>query len=190
MNPEFVKINSIKIFGFWIYLMSDCVLFAALFTTFAVFSPAYVSMHNGNNIFNLNNVLIETFLLLISSFTFGLAMCSVNNNKKKSIITWLALTFILGLAFIALEIKEFYSLILDGHGPNQSAFLSSFFSLVGTHGLHVFFGLIWIMFMIAQIIMKGVPINKTALTLLGLFWHFLYIIWICIFTFVYLIGSF
>jgi cytochrome o ubiquinol oxidase subunit III len=189
-DPAFIKIASKKVFGFWIYLMSDCILFATLFTTFAIFSSSNTGSQPGSSIFNLHNTLIETFCLLSSSFTFGLAIFAMNQDNKRLLITWLSATFILGLSFVGLEINEFYHLILGGNGPDKSAFLSSFFSLVGTHGLHVSFGLIWIGLMIVEVLKKDLILaTKTRLILLSLFWHFLDIIWICIFTFVYLMGS-
>lgn len=184
-DSEQIKIATNKVFGFWIYLMSDCVLFATLFATFAM-----LNFNHGNHIFDLPMVLIETFCLLTSSFTFGLAMHSMSQEKKIHLIIWLAVTFILGLTFIFLEIHDFFQLIATGKGPNQNAFWSAFFTLVGTHGLHVFFGLLWMAVMIVKIFKKGLSLtNQTRLILLSLFWHFLDIIWICIFTFVYLLGS-
>lgn len=186
-DPHLIKIASNKVYGFWIYLMSDCVLFATLFTTYAVMTANAGNFLPSPNLFNLPNVLIETFCLLTSTFTFGLAMYAMEHEKKSLMIAWLVVTFLLGLSFLGLEIDEFHFLILNGHSPNQSAYWSSFFSLVATHGTHVFFGLIWIVFMLTQAIKKGLTLSfKTRLILLSLFWHFLDIVWICIFTFVYL----
>jgi cytochrome o ubiquinol oxidase subunit 3 len=184
-----IKIASNKVFGFWIYLMSDCVLFATLFATFAVLSSGNANAQNAKNIFDLRDVLTETICLLCSSFTFGLAILAMQQNNKKLLIAWLCATFFLGAAFLALEFNEFYHLTLNGNGPDHNAFFSSFFTLLGTHGLHVFLGLIWIVFMIIQVMKKGIYLTtKTRLILLSLFWHFLDIIWIFLFSFVYLIG--
>lgn len=189
-DPHLLEVASHKVYGFWIYLMSDCVLFATLFTTYAVLSPSYLGMLPSPHIFDLHPVLIETFCLLTSTFTFGLAIHVMNEDKKGLLIFWLIVTFLLGFSFVSIEIHEFYQLILIGRGPTQNGFLSAFFSLVGTHGLHVSVGLLWIVVMINQIMRKGLTLStKTRLILLSLFWHFLDIIWICIFTFVYLMGS-
>ncbi len=189
-DPHLREVAAHKIYGFWIYLMSDCVLFATLFTTYAVLSPSYLGMQPSHNIFDLHPVLIETFCLLTSTFTFGLAIHVMGQDKKGLLIFWLIVTFLLGSSFVTIEIHEFYHLILMGSGPTQSGYLSAFFSLVGTHGLHVSVGLLWILVMINQILRKGLTLStQTRLILLSLFWHFLDIIWICIFTFVYLMGS-
>lgn len=189
-DPALIKIASTKVLGFWIYLMSDCVLFATLFTTYEILSSNGVRTVTGGNPFDLHFILVETFCLLTSTFTFGLAIYAMNQENKKLLLTWLFITFILGASFVGLEISDFYILIASGNGPNQSAFLSSFFTLVGTHGTHVFFGLIWIAVMFRQVIKTDLTLTtRTRLILLSLFWHFLDIIWIFIFTFVYLSGS-
>lgn len=189
-NPLFVKMAEDKIFGFWIYLMSDCVLFATLFTTFAILSNGPIVNTTGTHLFDLPSILIETFCLLTSSFTFGLASFAMHQDNKKLLMIWLAITFILGAGFVGLEISEFHHFILSGKGPDQNAALSAFFTLVGTHGLHVCFGLLWIAVMMIQILKKGLTLaTRTQLILLSLFWHFLDIIWIFLFTFVYLMGS-
>lgn len=178
------------VLGFWIYIMTDCVLFATLFAVFAILRNNFYGGPTGKEIFDLSYVLIETFCLLISSVTYGMAMLAFYRFAKKQLIFWLVITFLFGLIFVGMEINEFHHLILEGHGPDKSAFLSSFFTLVATHGLHVTCGLIWMVVMIIQILQShelGVVIRK-RLTCLSLFWHFLDIIWICVFTFVYLIG--
>jgi len=181
--------GAIKIFGFWIYLMSDCILFATLFATYAVLVNNTAGGPSGKDIFDLHFVLIETFLLLFSSITYGIAIISMNKGNKDQINLWLTLTFLLGLSFVTMEIFEFHELIIKGYGPDRSAFLSSFFALVATHGIHVSAGLFWIIIMIIQIIKRGLSIiNQTKLMCLSLFWHFLDIIWICVFTIVYLLG--
>ncbi len=178
-----------QIFGFWLYLMSDLIIFATLFATFAVLGRNYAGGPTGKELFELPYVLAETLLLLFSSVTYGLAMVAVHNGMKKWILIGLAITFLLGLGFVAMEINEFHSLIAHGHGPDRSAFLSSYFTLVGTHGTHVTFGLIWMAVMIAQVALKGLTISvQSRLMRLSMFWHFLDIVWIGIFSIVYLTG--
>lgn len=177
-------------FGFWVYLMSDCVLFAGLFATYAVLQGAIAGGVTIYDITSLPFVLTETLLLLTSSFTIGLAMLAAAKNKKTLALVALGATLVLGLSFLGMEVYEFRHLILEGSGPNHSAFLSSFFALVGTHGTHIFFGSIWMLTLMARIVMVGFsPGTMRKLICLSLFWHFLDIIWIFIFTFVYLIGT-
>ncbi len=178
------------VFGFWIYLMSDCLLFASLFATFAVLSHNVAGGPTGMKLFELPYVLKETFALLFSSITYGMAMVSLHEkNSTVRVLGWLAATFVLGAIFIGMELNEFHHLITEGAGPDRSAFLSAFFTLVGTHGLHVASGLLWLGVLMVQLTRKGLtPTNKTRLQCLSLFWHFLDIVWICVFTFVYLMG--
>ncbi|OSM98048.1 MULTISPECIES: cytochrome o ubiquinol oxidase subunit III [Lonsdalea] len=178
-----------KVFGFWIYLMSDCILFASLFATYAVLVNGVAGGPTGRDIFELPFVLVETFTLLFSSITYGMAMIAMNKGDKSRVNQWLALTFLFGLIFICMEIYEFHNLISEGYGPNRSAFLSAFFALVGTHGIHVTSGLIWLVIMMIQVSRRGLTAtNKTRLMCLSLFWHFLDVVWICVFTVVYLMG--
>ncbi len=182
-------VGETKVFGFWIYLMSDCILFASLFATYAVLVNGTAGGPSGKDIFDLKFVLVETFLLLFSSITYGMAMIAMNKGKVGGVNTWLFLTFLFGLGFVAMEIYEFHHLIAEGFGPDRSAFLSSFFALVGTHGLHVTSGLIWIIVLMIQVSKFGLTAtNKTRLMCLSLFWHFLDVVWICVFTVVYLLG--
>src|SRR5437868_910730 len=184
-NPEEEVIQERKMLGFWIYLMTDCVLFAALFATFAVLRNATAGGPGGSELFDMPFVLVETMLLLASSFTIGMALLGSVRGYKKQTIIWLFTTFILGIAFLTMEISEFQVLIADGHGPAQSAFLSAYFVLVGTHGLHIAIGLLWMIVLIVRLIQfkfKKTDVNRLAI--LGLFWHFLDIVWIFIFTFV------
>jgi cytochrome o ubiquinol oxidase subunit 3 len=176
-------------FGFWLYLMTDLVLFASIFATYAVVGRNYAGGPTGKDLFDLRYLFVETMFLLFSSATFGLAALAVHNDRKGLVLTWLVVTFLLGFGFIAMEINEFYHLILDGNGPQRSAFLSAFFTLVGTHGAHVTFGLIWIAVMMGQIDTKGLttPV-RSRLMRLGMFWHFLDIVWVGVFTIVYLLG--
>ena len=175
--------------GFWLYLMSDLVIFATLFATFAVLGRNYAGGPTGKELFDLPYVLGETLLLLFSSVTYGLVMLAAYNGIKKRTLMGLAVAFLLGLGFVSMEIHEFYGMISEGHGPDVSAFLSSYFTLVGTHGTHVTFGLIWMAVMIGQVAVKGLTLPvQSRLMRLGMFWHFLDIVWIGIFSIVYLIG--
>ncbi len=180
---------AIQTFGFWIYLMSDLILFSTLFATFAVLGRNYAGGPTGKELFELPYVLGETLLLLFSSVTYGLVMLAVHNGMKKWVLIGLAVTFLLGLGFVFMEINEFHGMIAAGHGPDVSAFLSSYFTLVGTHGTHVTFGLIWMAIMIGQVAVKGLTSSvQSRLMRLSMFWHFLDIIWIGIFSIVYLMG--
>lgn len=178
-----------KIFGFWIYLMSDCIIFATLFATYAVMVNSTAGGPAGKDIFELPYVLGETALLLLSSITYGMAVINMNNNKKGAVNVWLLFTFVLGLGFIGMEINEFHKLIHEGFGPDRSGFLSGFFTLIGTHGLHVTCGLVWMLVLMFQIATRGLTAtNRTRIMCLSLFWHFLDVVWICVFTIVYLMG--
>lgn len=177
------------IFGFWMYLMSDLVLFSALFATFAVLRYNYAGGPTGKDLFDLSYTFGETMFLLFSSSVCGLAMLAVHKGRSLMVLVGFALTFLLGLGFIAMEIKEFYGMVAAGNGPERSAFLSAFFTLVGTHGTHVSFGLVWMAVMMGQVFFKGLTENvRSRLMRLSMFWHFLDIVWIGIFTFVYLVG--
>ena len=181
--------GQMTVFGFWLYLMTDCILFASIFATYAVLSGNFAGGPSGHDIFELNYVLGETALLLFSSITFGFAMLAMYKGNKNGVLAWLAITFLLGLGFIVMEVNEFHLLISEGFGPQRSGFLSGFFALVGTHGLHVTGGLIWMAVMMYQINKKGITAtNKTRMSCLSLFWHFLDVVWICVFTVVYLLG--
>lgn len=177
------------VFGFWLYLMTDCLLFASFFATYAVLYMNTAGGVSGKDIFELDFVAVETAALLLSSITFGFAMISAYAQKKTITLMWLAVTFVLGAVFIGMEIYEFNHLIAHGNGPQQSAFLSAFFSLVGLHGLHVTAGLIWMATMMIEVSRRGLkPATVTRLSCLSLFWHFLDVVWICVFTVVYLMG--
>ncbi len=178
-----------SVFGFWIYLMSDCILFATLFATYAVLSGSFAGGPTGKDIFELPYVLVETFCLLLSSVTYGFAMLAMHKGNQSGVMKWLAVTFLFGAAFIGMEINEFSHLIAEGFGPDRSAFLSGFFALIGTHGLHVFSGLVWMIVLMVQVAQNGLTAtNQTRLMCLSLFWHFLDVVWICVFTVVYLMG--
>ena len=175
--------------GFWIYLMSDCLIFSGLFATFAVLGHATAGGPGGKELFDLKYVFGETMLLLISSFTFGLAMLNMHANNKDKVIAWLAVTVLLGAGFVGMEVREFAHLVHEGAGPDRSAFLSAYFTLVGTHGLHVTCGLLWLLTMMHQTARFGLDdMVRRRVACLSLFWHFLDLIWICVFTFVYLRG--
>ncbi|SIR44972.1 cytochrome o ubiquinol oxidase subunit 3 [Rhizobium sp. RU20A] len=175
--------------GFWVYLMSDCLMFAVLFAVFGVLGQSYAAGPGPKVLFDLTLVAINTAFLLVSSITFGFAMLAMYEGRQSRMQVWLAITLFFGLAFLAVELYEFHHLIEVGAGPQRSAFLSSFFALVGTHGLHVTFGSIWLVTMMVQIHRKGlIPANQRRMNCLSMFWHFLDVIWIGVFTFVYLLG--
>jgi cytochrome o ubiquinol oxidase subunit 3 len=176
-------------FGFWLYIMSDLVLFGTIFATYVVLGHNYAGGPTGKDLFHLPYTLGETMLLLFSSATYGISMLAMHRNKKDLVLMWLFVTFLLGLGFIFMEINEFYHMILNGNGPQRSGFLSAFFTLVGTHGTHVTFGLIWMAVMVVQVITKGLttPV-QSRLIRLSIFWHFLDIVWVGVFTIVYLMG--
>lgn len=177
------------VFGFWLYLMSDVVLFATLFAVFAVVGRSYAGGPTGKELFDLGYVLAETGVLLLSSVTFGFVTLAAQDNRKQATLRWMAVTFLVGAVFIVMELYEFHHLIGEGAGPSRSAFLSAYFTLVGTHGLHVFTGLLWMIVMAIQLARDGLTATvHRRLGLLGLFWHFLDVIWIVVFTEVYLIG--
>jgi cytochrome o ubiquinol oxidase subunit III len=176
--------------GFWLYLMSDCLLFAVLFGTYAVLGRNYAAGPSGADLFELPVVAVNTGFLLFSSITYGFAMIAMQGNRKAGVLAWLAVTGLFGLGFLSLELNEFAHLIADGAGPWRSAFLSSFFTLVGTHGLHVTFGTIWLVTLMVQVSKFGLTFeNKRRLVCLSMFWHFLDVVWIGVFTLVYLMGS-
>jgi len=175
--------------GFWIYLMTDCLIFAALFITLVVQRGAVAGGPAGRDLFDLSYVAGETALLLVSSFTYGMAMISAERGRRGAVLGWLLLTLGLGLGFMGMEIHEFAELIAKGAGPDRSSFLSAFFTLVGTHGLHVTVGMIWMVTLVGHLLRRGLTeANITRLTCLSMFWHFLDVVWIGVFTVVYLLG--
>ncbi|MGU3574220.1 cytochrome o ubiquinol oxidase subunit III [Brucellaceae bacterium C25G] len=181
--------GSTTLVGFWIYLMSDVVLFSGLFATYAVLSHQFAGGPTGRELFDLNFIAVETAILLVSSLTYGLATLAMFKGNQAGLIRWLGVTFLLGATFLAMEIYEFHHLIEVGAGPSRSAFLSAFFTLVGTHGFHILTGLIWIVVLVAQVMRTGLTeSNKTRIMCLSLFWHFLDVVWIGVFTLVYLMG--
>lgn len=177
------------LFGFWIYVMTDCVLFATLFATFAVLHNNTFGGPSAHDIFSLPFALTETLILLTSSFTCGLALLAAHQKNINTVVIFLLATIILGISFLTLELHEFVNLVDEGNSWQRSAFLSSFFTLVGTHGLHITSGLLWALVMMAQLFIYGMTLTTLRrLACFSLFWHFLDVVWIFIFTFVYLLG--
>jgi cytochrome o ubiquinol oxidase subunit 3 len=181
--------GSSTMLGFWIYLMSDCLIFAVLFATFGVLGTSFAAGPAPKDLFELELVALNTAMLLLSSLTFGFAMLEMVKSNVRGTLAWLIVTAVFGLAFIGIELYEFAHLIHMGATPQRSAFLSSFFTLVGTHGLHVTFGILWLTTLWFQVRRYGlIEANKRRLMCLSLFWHFLDVIWIGVFTVVYLMG--
>lgn len=177
-------------FGFWIYVLTDCILFATMFAVYAVLSPATFGGPGPAELFHLPYVLVETLLLLGSSFTLGLGLISHQGGRTGAAMGWLAATFVLGASFVGMEINEFATLVAEGNGPTANAFLSAFFGLVGLHGLHVSAGLVWLAFLLFLFARRGPTADNAAkLGIFAIFWHFLDVIWIFVFTFVYLLGA-
>ena len=178
------------LFGFWVYIMTDCVLFGTLFAVYAVLHGNTFGGPSGADLFKLPYIMIETLLLLTSSYTCGLAMLAARRGDKRATISWFVLTFLLGAAFLTMELVEFTKLAHEGHSWQASGFLSSYFTLVGTHGLHITVGLLWMFLLVVKLWRQGfVGSTVKKLSMLSMFWHFLDIIWIFIFTFVYLFGA-
>lgn len=177
------------LFGFWVYIMTDCVLFASLFATYVVLHNRTFGGPNGAKLFDPRSVLAETLILLTSSFTCGLMMLAARGKNKRQVIAWLAVTALLGVAFLGIEIHEFASLYASGNSWRRSGFLSGFFVLVGTHGLHITVGISWILAMIIKVRRSGFGrATQRRLAMLSYFWHFLDLVWIFIFTIVYMLG--
>jgi len=176
--------------GFWLYLMSDCLIFACLFAVYGVLGRSYAAGPSGMELFELPLVALNTAMLLLSSITYGFAILEMQKKNARATILWLGITGLFGLAFLGIEMYEFAHLIHEGAGPQRSAFLSAFFGLVGTHGLHVTFGIIWLVVLMFQVKKMGLNVeNRRRLMCLSMFWHFLDVVWIGVFTFVYLMGS-
>jgi cytochrome o ubiquinol oxidase subunit 3 len=190
METQSHHTHDLSAFGFWVYLMTDLMLFAALFATYAVLRNntfGAISMHK---LFNPSLVLGETMILLTSSFTCGLAILAAQRKRPYKTLAAMGVTFLLGIAFLFLEISEFSHLLSEGNSFQRSGFLSAFFTLVGTHGLHITLGSVWLVILMIQVFKWGLrPVTLKRLTLFSLFWHFLDIVWIFIFTIVYLMGA-
>ena len=181
--------GSSTLLGFWIYLMSDALIFATLFATYGVLSTSFAGGPTPREIFELPLVAVNTGLLLVSSITYGFAMIAMQDGKLGALKAWLVATGLLGIGFVGIELYEFSTLIHEGATPQTSAFLSAFFTLVATHGLHVTFGIIWLVVMLVQLQQRGLHAdNQRRLMCLSMFWHFLDVVWIGVFTFVYLLG--
>jgi cytochrome o ubiquinol oxidase subunit 3 len=188
-NEEAREADDKTVFGFWVYIMTDCVLFASLFAVYAVLHRNTNGGPPSQALYNLPYALAETLILLTSSFTCGLAVLAAQQRNKQMVQFWFGITMLLGLSFLGLELHEFRDLVLQGNSWRRSGFLTSFFTLVGTHGLHITSGLIWMSVMMVQISRKGLTrFTVRRLTLLSMFWHFLDVVWIFIFTIVYLQG--
>jgi cytochrome o ubiquinol oxidase subunit 3 len=178
------------LFGFWVYLMTDCILFATLFITYGVLHNGVYGGSSAKELFSLPFALTETFVLLTSSFACAIAMIPSQLENKKKMAFWFGLTFLLGILFLYMEITEFSHFVHTGNSWEKSAFLSSYFTLVATHGLHVSLGLLWMIVLLVPVFRRGMnPVSLRRLSCLSLFWHFLDVIWIFIFTFVYLMGA-
>lgn len=181
--------NSNKIFGFWVFLGAEIPLFATLFTVYFVMVNRYASGPSGSELFEIGPVLMETFLLLSSSFTIGLAVHAMRHGYKKAMMVFMAITLLMGVAFVGIEIDEFFTYVHEGATLQTSGFLSSLFILLGTHGLHVSFGLLWGIGIMIQLWKRGItPATANKTFIFSLFWHFLDVVWIFIFSFVYLKG--
>jgi cytochrome o ubiquinol oxidase subunit III len=178
-----------RAYGFWIYLMSDAIIFALLLAIFVVMSHSTADGPGGQTLFRLPHTFAKTMLLLASSTTFGFASVAIAAGQRRRSLAWLSVTFLLGLGFVAMGISEFYGMAAAGAGPWRSGFLSAFFTLVGTHGTHVSVGLIWIVLLGCEVALRGLnPLVASRLCRLGLFWQFLDIVWISIFSVAYLLG--
>lgn len=182
--------RTVVAYGFWIFLLSDIIMFSGLFAAYAVLSGNTADGPSGRELFNLHKVFIETACLLVSSYTCGLGALSAEQHNRGRFYLFAALTLILGAAFLFIELAEFAGMVHEGAGPSRSAFLSSFFTLVGMHGAHVASGLVWLLYMVAQVAAKGLrPHVLRRLLCFSLFWHALDIVWVGVFTMVYLMGS-
>jgi cytochrome o ubiquinol oxidase subunit III len=182
--------RTVVAYGFWLFIISDITMFSALFAAYAVLSGRTADGPTGSELFNLRHVFIETMCLLLSSYTCGLGALSAERRQRDRYLVFAVLTFVLGAAFLYIEVSEFASMVSRGAGPSRSAFLSAFFTLVGMHGAHVTAGLIWLTYMMAQVVAKGLrPRVLQRLLCFSLFWHALDIIWIGVITVVYLMGA-
>ncbi|UVI33133.1 cytochrome o ubiquinol oxidase subunit III [Paenibacillus spongiae] len=182
-------LEEMRTLGFWIYLMTDVIIFGTFFATFIVLQGSTADGPLPADLFDINGIIVSTFILLTSSFTCGLALLAMNKGRLKALIGWLAVTALLGATFIGLEINEFVHLIHEGANIGTSAYWSAFFTLVGTHGLHVLIGLVWMIGLMIQLAKRGItPVTKRKVNIVSLFWHFLDVVWIFVFTIVYLMG--
>lgn len=189
LRQEHERADEKTLFGFWVYLMTDCVLFASLFATYAVLRNNTYGGPAGSELFDMPFVFIETIILLVSSFTSGLGYYWSKRGNVRQVVAWNTITFLLGSLFLSMELHEFRHLVAEGNGWQRSGFLTAFFTLVGTHGVHILVGLIWLIVMLRQVIDRGLTRHvRRRLALFSMYWHFLDVVWIFIFTIVYLIG--
>ena len=186
---EEARLESGTLLGFWIYLMSDCLIFAVLFATRAVVGSNFAGAPIPKDVFDIKLIMVSTFLLLFSSITYGFAVLQMQQNRLNGTLFWLSITGLLGASFVAIELYEFGHLMSIGASPQSSASWSSFYALVGTHGLHVSFGLLWMIVLMVQARIYGLTVaNKRRLFCLSMFWHFLDLVWLGVFSLVYLTG--
>ncbi|MDB4868620.1 MAG: cyoC [Cohnella sp.] len=184
-----VDLESLRLMGFWIFLITDCILFGSLFATYIVLHGNTAGGPTASELFHMPGVIAETFILLTSSFTSGLAVLSMNQGNRKGLIGWLVVTALLGASFITLEVTEFVKMVHEGATIGTSGFLSGFFTLVGTHGLHVSLGLVWMTALMIQLGRHGItPVTRRKVNIISLYWHFLDVVWIFVFTIVYMLG--
>jgi len=182
-------LEALRQMGFWLFLITDCILFGTLFATFVVLRNNTAGGPTASELFEMPGVIAETFILLTSSFTSGLAVLSMNRGDRKGLIGWLIVTAVLGASFITLEVTEFVKMVDEGAKISTSAFLSGFFTLVGTHGLHVSVGLCWMIALMFQLAKRGItPVTRRKVNIISLYWHFLDVVWIFVFTIVYMMG--
>ena len=187
---EYQEDGNLKIFGFWVFLAAEVVLFSTLFATYLVFHGNVAGGPTSQQLFDIRGFTIETFLLLTSSFTMGLGTYEMRRQNTKGVVVWVLITVLLGLGFLGMEISEFSHYVSIGANISRSAFLSAFFVLVGTHGSHVTLGIFWILSILVQVMRKGItPKTARKLFVVGLYWHFLDVVWVFIFTVVYLTGK-
>ncbi|MCE5170720.1 cytochrome o ubiquinol oxidase subunit III [Paenibacillus profundus] len=181
--------EEMRTFGFWIYLMTDVIIFGTLFAAYIVLQGNRNGGPGPEELFQMGGIIASTFILLTSSYTSGLAVLAMHKGNRQALMGWLGVTALLGATFIVLEVNEFIHLVHEGATISTSAFLSAFFTLVGTHGLHVSIGLVWMIALIIQLAKHGItPVTKRKVNVISLFWHFLDVVWIFVFTIVYLMG--
>ncbi|MEK8131650.1 cytochrome o ubiquinol oxidase subunit III [Paenibacillus filicis] len=182
-------LEGMRTFGFWIYLMTDVMIFGTFFATYIILKNNTNGGPGPAELFELGGIIASTFILLTSSYTCGLALLAMQKGKRQALIGWLGVTALLGAVFLGLEANEFTHLVREGATISASAFLSAFYTLVGTHGLHVLIGLVWMVALMIQIARKGItPVTRRKVNVISLFWHFLDVVWIFVFTVVYLMG--
>jgi cytochrome o ubiquinol oxidase subunit 3 len=184
-----LDLEALRMMGFWIFLITDCILFGSLFATYIVLNGNTAGGPTPSELFEMPGVIAETFILLTSSFTSGLAVLSMNRGDRKGLIGWLIVTALLGASFISLEVTEFMKLVHEGAAISTSGYWSAFFTLVGTHGLHVSVGLVWMVSIMIQLKRHGITsVTRRKVSIISLYWHFLDVVWIFVFTIVYMMG--